>query len=135
MNAGQRRKGVKVVWPSWLQDSAVRWSRQPEDWYLLPVPSAGESLPVGTAGDEEERAEGGGGVPTAMAGLTKGESMTTGEEKEGEGEEGEDAWGAEMGMEAMDWNDAADEVDAFLNATDEEEDESERGYLTDQTDR
>lgn len=30
------RLGIKVVWPSWLNDSICRWARQPEGPYLLP---------------------------------------------------------------------------------------------------
>lgn len=34
--AEAHRLGVKVVWPSWLNDSICRWVRQPEGPYLLP---------------------------------------------------------------------------------------------------
>ena len=74
--------GVKVVWPSWLNDSICRWARQPEGPYLIPW----ERKPAAPVAPDPAL-----GDPNAL------DKIAT-----------------------MDWGEAEDEVDAFLDDEDED---------------
>ncbi|TFK41987.1 hypothetical protein BDQ12DRAFT_677487 [Crucibulum laeve] len=43
VDMARKRRGVKIVWVSWFQDSVATWKRQDETPYLLDEPVAGSS--------------------------------------------------------------------------------------------
>ena len=94
-----RKQKIQVVWPSWLNDSICRWVRQGEVPYLIPQDTQ---------------------ISLASLGAQEVDSVSA--------DEGNDPNAAAVAMDAslanMDWGEAEDEVDAFLD-DDEEEDENE----------
>ena len=93
------KQKIQVVWPSWLNDSICRWVRQGEVPYLIPQDTQ---------------------ISLASLGTQEVDSVSA--------DEGNDPNAAAVVMDAslanMDWAEAEDEVDAFLD-DDEEEDEYE----------
>ena len=128
MNRGHRRPSISVVWPGWLYDSIAKWARQPENWYALPVPADAAKLDDAALAEEEakekekERA-------AASAAAAASTTVPAGADSKPEpGAESEYEGGAGDGDFAeMDWAEAADEVDAFLDGDDTEE-ETEDDY-------
>lgn len=121
---GQKR-GLHVVWPAWLHDSAARWRRQPEAWYALQMHQGnprsrkdGEEVSVAPSVEEE---------PLAIAG---DEEEVEDENEQGAGEGGQEQ---QEGFQSMDWKEAMDEVDEVLaGLTDDDDDDqtTDGGYST-----
>ncbi|WFD36013.1 protein-serine/threonine phosphatase [Malassezia cuniculi] len=113
--------GIKVVWPTWLNDSICRWARQPEGPYIIPreqrpppgAPGASAGADSGAAGDDTGAGAGSGDAAADSLGLASSASVP------------DAALGDPHALDAlatMDWGEAEDEVDAFL---DDDDDESE----------
>lgn len=138
---GQRHKSISVVWPTWLNESIASWTRIPEQDYLLPIPfeiSNNKRTPsplpdpplISATQEAEDRlimaalaAEQEPGNPFAYEMDRIGEDEIGQDDGEGSGE-GE-------GMAGFAWDEAADEVDAFLSDDDDDEDTDGGGYATD----
>ncbi|KAN0060227.1 CTD phosphatase Fcp1 [Thecaphora frezii] len=109
---------ISVVWPGWLHESIARWERQPERWYRLPA-LEGEARTAHADDGWDDPVDGEPGSAAAA------------ESEDGEPIEGlaADAYGAEPGampgFGEMDWAEAADEVDQFLDDDSEADGESE----------
>ncbi|VDC08041.1 unnamed protein product [Peniophora sp. CBMAI 1063] len=143
-------KDVSVVWVSWLTDSIARWERMPEAGYLLDAPVPEEAGAVDAEGEDEpdspaagaaeqissdpepdaddwDRERGGTGEPEGKGAVESeskdGESVGTGEGEEGMEDAGEDV--VDFGLVA--WDDANDELEAFLAEEDSEEDTDMNG--------
>ena len=103
MDMARKRGGIKIVWLAWFTDSIATWQRQDETPYLLEEPHAPGQSP-----------------------------MTEAQQISSDPEPDADDWDEEIIAEAKDpgalelsainWDDINNEVDAFLNETDEEDD-------------
>lgn len=142
-------KDLKVVWVSWLTDSISRWERMPEDGYLLDAPAVAEEAGGGVGegegegedepdspapgaaeqissdpepdADDWDRERGGTGEPEGVK--KRGESEGGGEGQEGMEDAGETV--VDFGLVA--WDDANDELEAFLAEEDSEDDTDMNG--------
>lgn len=144
-------KDVKVVWVSWLTDSIARWERMPEAAYLLDAPAVAEEVATGEGegegedepdspapgaaeqissdpepdADDWDRERGGTGEPEGKSTVeSEGKEESIGENGEGMEEVGEEAV-VDFGLVA--WDDANDELEAFLAEEDSEEDTDMNG--------
>ncbi|KAK0539670.1 CTD phosphatase Fcp1 [Tilletia horrida] len=151
----QKHPRIWIVRPRWLTESCERWERSAESAHEL---VEGSAAAVGAGGGArpgpppaqpplpaalpsravEEEAE---GELTRMAEDTDDDDEEE-EEDEGDAASGgapgggaTPAAGASMsafgGFEALDWGEAADEVDAFLDGLDDEGDTTDGGYGSD----
>ncbi|ORY66918.1 hypothetical protein BCR35DRAFT_322307 [Leucosporidium creatinivorum] len=106
----RRSSSIHIVWAQWLLDCAAHWTRLPELLYHIPAdptPSSGsgsgvDGAPVST--------------PTASGSNDTEEQRSTTPPLDPEEEEG-----VAFDPGEMDWDDAAKEVDDFLNETDDDE--------------
>lgn len=102
----RKRGGIKIVWLAWFNDSIATWKRQDETSYLL----------------EEPHAPG----HTTSSPVNEPQQISSDPEPDG------DDWDEEVIPEAKDpgalelsainWDDINNEVDAFLNESDDEDD-------------
>ncbi|KAM0746406.1 hypothetical protein T439DRAFT_329851 [Meredithblackwellia eburnea MCA 4105] len=120
VHAARRRKGINIVRTEWLLDSAERWKRQSEEDYILPdtpLPAGTTTLsaatplppilPAPTSADNSNP----NGTYSSAPGIEESEDMPTPLSIAAE----------PVDMTELDWDSAAQEVDAFLNETDDEE--------------
>ncbi|KAG6876589.1 hypothetical protein C0993_002015 [Termitomyces sp. T159_Od127] len=106
VDMARKRGGIKIVWLAWFSDSIATWKRQDETSYLLEEPHA--------------------------PGHTNSSPITGPEQISSDPEPDADDWDEEIITEAKDpsalelsainWDDINNEVDAFLNETDDEDD-------------
>lgn len=97
-----RRKGVPVVRTEWLLESAEQWKRLPEEPFLLPDTHSTSGLPP---------------LPPAPPSDEPDEPLPTSATPSMAGDDD----GPPVDMTEVDWDAAADEVDAFLNETDDDD--------------
>ncbi|EPQ28997.1 uncharacterized protein PFL1_03287 [Pseudozyma flocculosa PF-1] len=106
------RPGISVVWPGWLHDSIAQWKRRPESWYLLPALD-GDAKEAHARDGWDDPLEGEPGSANLVSEPESGDV---------DGEDQEDETGTMPGFAEMDWAEAADEVDQFLDDDDSEAD-------------
>ena len=110
--------GVEIVWPNWLNDSAAKWERQPEMHYRVPSVQGYAAPSAAAANGDVTTADIGASLRDAHEPTTQQQPVPYGDD----------------GLVEMNWAEADDEVDAFLNASgsddDEEDDEQSEGYAT-----
>ncbi|KAJ7201354.1 hypothetical protein GGX14DRAFT_552029 [Mycena pura] len=110
VDAARKRGGVKIVWLAWFTDCIALWRRQDEAAYLLDdapaAPAAG--VAAGTSATDPLQ------VPLSAEEAT--------EEFEWDEPPGEGANGT-LELEAINWNDINDEVDAAMNESDDSDEE------------
>ncbi|KAJ6547209.1 hypothetical protein B0H19DRAFT_954705 [Mycena capillaripes] len=116
VDAARKRGGIKIVWLSWFTDCIALWQRQDESAYLLDdmpiVPPSADPLPASADADEAADDEEWDGPP-----------------------QGEGGANSELALDAIDWNDINDEVDAAMNESDDDEEEeaqSERSAMSEE---
>ena len=116
--------GIKIVWVQWLNDSIALWQRQDETAYLVPPepPEAGESGgaalasplsdphqissdPEPDADDWDQHFLEGAGGSRALGPL---------------GVEGAPGEGEGLELDAVDWDEINDEVEAAMNESDDD---------------
>ncbi|KAG6851395.1 hypothetical protein H0H93_005793 [Arthromyces matolae] len=110
VDMARKRGGIKIVWLAWFTDSIAKWQRQDETPYLLEEPTAV-------------------GHPSSP--------MTDTQQISSDPEPDTDDWDEEVIPDAKDpgalelgsinWDDINNEVDAFLNETDDEDDALSNG--------
>ncbi|KAJ7634451.1 hypothetical protein FB45DRAFT_829675 [Roridomyces roridus] len=92
VDAARKRGGIKIVWLAWFTDCIALWNRQDETAYLL------NDLPVATG-------------PLTVPPL---------EEEALDEEDEEGGANRDLALDAINWNDINDEVDAAMNESDDE---------------
>lgn len=131
VNRAQHREGrIQVVWPCWLHDSIARWEKMPEKNYLLPKSQTGETEVVSSA-------------PSAQVTDDEGDSLddltdagTELQEAAQLGDDGEEAGGSRFqtstiwtnaggGLAGMNWAEADEELERYLNDTDGDDEDDE----------
>ncbi|KAG5730615.1 RNA polymerase II subunit A C-terminal domain phosphatase [Termitomyces sp. T112] len=106
VDMARKRGGIKIVWLAWFTDSIATWQRQDEAPYLLEEPHA--------------------------PGQSGSSPMTDTQQISSDPEPDADDWDEEivpevkdpgaLELSAINWDDINNEVDAFLNETDDEDD-------------
>ncbi|KDN37201.1 hypothetical protein K437DRAFT_211866, partial [Tilletiaria anomala UBC 951] len=91
---------IHVLHPSWFHTSVAHWAREEEEWYILPKDASSDS-------------------PSAALFLGFGDDSSDCEsdadqQRDPAGEQA-DALPAEVSLSGIDWGEAADEVDAYLD--------------------
>ncbi|KAG5642167.1 hypothetical protein DXG03_003528 [Asterophora parasitica] len=109
VDMARKRGGIKIVWLAWFMDSIALWRHQDETSYLLDEPAA--------AGPSSS--------PTMQDHQISSDPEPDADDWDEEVPEGKEAGSLEL--DAINWNAINDEVDAFLNETDDEDDTSESG--------
>lgn len=100
----RKRGGIKIVWLAWFTDSIALWRHQDETAYLLDEPPlAGPSS-----------------SPSAESHQISSDPEPDADDWDQDPMETKDTTSLELG--AIDWNDINDEVDAFLNESDDDDD-------------
>jgi RNA polymerase II subunit A-like phosphatase len=106
VDAARKRGGIKIVWLSWFTDCIALWQRQDESAYLLDdapiLPASVDPLPASASADEAADDE--------WDATPQGEGGTN----------------RELALDAIDWNDINDEVDAAMNESDDDEEDEAR---------
>lgn len=110
VHAAQKIKGVHIVWARWLLDTTATWCRQPEALYHLDQAS-GPPLALQFPPHSSSTF-----VANTLDDLTVPPSDSQGEVGEGDGD---------VDVAAINWADAAKEIDDFLNETDGDGDDSD----------
>lgn len=103
VNQARRRKGVHIVTPAWLDDSVALWQREPEEHYKLAL-------------DTQDSQESDVPTPSSFPDSPSREPPDVGVDGE---------VGDEIEPNAslhVDWGDAAAEIEALLDETDDDED-------------
>ncbi|KPV72112.1 uncharacterized protein RHOBADRAFT_55955 [Rhodotorula graminis WP1] len=110
-----RAKGAKVeiVYPQWLLDSVARWTRLPEEAYLLPEPAADGSAPGSPVHPELSAGEDNGLADAPAAG---GPDDTAADPALDAPDDDDD-----LHLDDLDWGDAMKEVDDLLLETDDDD--------------
>lgn len=115
-----QRRGIHVVWCSWLHDSCLQWKRLPEEMYSLPSQAHfrhdedadDASHPAhGDTYDENENDE--------EDNMTASESYL----EDGTASDYAGGEGTEQGFGDMNWDEANDEIDAVLAGLSDDDDE------------
>lgn len=104
----RKRGGIKIVWLSWFTDSIALWQRQDEKPYFLddpPMPGPSTS-------------------PTAESQLVSSDNDLDSDDWDQEPPEPKEA--AQLDFGAVNWDEINDEVEAFMNESDDDDDQSER---------
>ncbi|KAJ7684787.1 hypothetical protein DFH06DRAFT_1073723 [Mycena polygramma] len=116
VDAARKRGGIKIVWLAWFTDSIALWQRQDETAYLLDdapiVVSSADPLPASASADDEAD-----------------------DEEWRSPAQGEGGANSDLALDAIDWNDINDEVDAAMNESDDDEEEdarSERSVMSEE---
>ncbi|KAL0951753.1 hypothetical protein HGRIS_008425 [Hohenbuehelia grisea] len=104
VDMARRRGGTKIVWVSWFTDSVAQWRHQDETPYLLDEP------PV-----------------TGPSSSPAVDAVDISSDPDPDGDDwdrrpGEKALSLEL--DAIDWNDVNDEVDAAMNESDDDDDDA-----------
>lgn len=112
VDAARKRGGIKIVWLAWFTDCIALWQRQDESAYLLddaPVAPSADPLQVPASG--EDGAD---------------------EDEEWDAGEGEGGANRDLALNAINWNDINDEVDAAMNESDDDEEDgrSEKSVMS-----
>ncbi|KAF5384884.1 hypothetical protein D9615_001109 [Tricholomella constricta] len=105
VDMARKRGGIKIVWLAWFTDSVALWRRQDETAYLLDEPAAAA------------------GINSSPA--TESQQISSDPDPDADDWDEEVVEGKETGsleLDAINWNAINDEVDAFLNETDDEDD-------------
>ncbi|KAG5652920.1 hypothetical protein H0H81_003063 [Sphagnurus paluster] len=102
VDMARKRGGIKIVWLAWFTDSIALWKHQDETAYLLDEP------PVAGPSSSPD------------AHQISSDPEPDADDWDEEVVEGKEPRSLELG--AIDWNDINDEVDAFLNETDDDDD-------------
>ncbi|KAJ7762404.1 hypothetical protein DFH07DRAFT_410117 [Mycena maculata] len=106
VDAARKRGGIKIVWLAWFTDCIALWQRQDEAAYLLDdAPAAPTTDPLDVPASAEEVADG----------------------EEWDGAQGEGGANTDLALDAINWNDINDEVDAAMNESDDGEEEDGDG--------
>ncbi|CAD6913183.1 unnamed protein product [Tilletia controversa] len=153
----QKLPRIWIVKPRWLTESCERWTKGVEDRFSLEGLEGGG---LGGGAVDEKRSSGKTGalglsvLPSPTADEAEGDNTRmaaddTDDDGEGSGGAGVGAGGggggatggggggpsmsAFGGFDSVDWGEAADEVDAFLDGLDEEGDTTDGGYGSDQS--
>ncbi|KAJ7771856.1 hypothetical protein B0H16DRAFT_1514996 [Mycena metata] len=98
VDAARKRGGIKIVWLAWFTDCIALWQRQDETAYLLD-----DGTTVSTSAAD------------AVAAAVADEAV------EDEGWDGAAQGGEDLTLDAINWNDINDEVDAAMNESDDDE--------------
>ena len=103
-----RAKGskVEIVYPQWLLDSVARWTRLPEEAYLLPEPAAGGSAPSSPVRPELSAGEDDSIVAAPAAPDLDDAALSDDDD---------------LHLDDLDWGDAMKEVDDLLLETDDDD--------------
>lgn len=106
VDAARKRGGIKIVWLSWFTDSVALWQRQDETPYLLDDPSL--SVPQ----------------QTSSSPILDSNQISSDPEPDNDDwdEDGKKKDGEGIDLNAVDWNDVNDEVDAAMNESDDDDD-------------
>ncbi|RDB28454.1 RNA polymerase II subunit A C-terminal domain phosphatase [Hypsizygus marmoreus] len=107
VDMARKRGGIKIVWLAWFTDSIALWRHQDETAYLLDEP------PVVTTGAASSS------PVTDSSQQISSDPEPDADDWDQEPMEVKNA--ASLELSAIDWNDINDEVDAFLNESDDEE--------------
>jgi RNA polymerase II subunit A-like phosphatase len=105
----RKRGGIKIVWLAWFTDSIALWRRQDEKPYLLddlPMPGPSSS-------------------PIAESQLISSDIDLDSDDWDQDPPEPKDA--GELDFAAVNWDEINDEVEAFMNETDDDEGEQSDG--------
>ncbi|GEM08291.1 RNA Polymerase II CTD phosphatase Fcp1 [Rhodotorula toruloides] len=109
VHSAQRNPQIKIVYPEWLLESVARWTRVPEDAYVLNVPATSSApgspiRPDLSGGEEDEDVE-----SIRLDGEADGaETPVTVPD-------------GDLDLADLDWGDAMKEVDDLLLETDDED--------------
>ncbi|KAE8214124.1 hypothetical protein CF327_g2438 [Tilletia walkeri] len=141
----QKHPRIWIVRPRWLAESCERWTRSSEDLFEL-EPMEGGAGGAESSGSSGRRVVDGLSAPPPPPVLDEGEGEVTAmvddtddddDDDQGSGGTGAEGGGAGInafgGFDAVDWGEAADEVDAFLDGLDDEGDTTDGGYGSDQS--
>lgn len=110
VDAARKRGGIKIVWLSWFTDSVALWQRKDETPYLLDDPA-----PVVLQ-------------PTSSSPVLDAHQISSDPEPDNDDWDEERAPApatSEVDLNAVDWNDVNDEVDAAMNESDDDDDEND----------
>lgn len=143
---GERKPGVFVLHPQWLWESIAHWLRVPEEPYvaMLRVLDAAEIRPSGGGAAPSPLPSANGMIPTINLIDPSSSSipLSTGGEQRSQAEDGDGespavAVAGPVVDESVDWAAVDEEVDAFLNETDDDDmddsgvGETGSGYVSD----
>jgi hypothetical protein len=130
VQAAQKIKGVHIVWAQWLMDTAATWCRQTEtDYYLANDSDPPTALKFPSGSDSNF-------IPNSISNssvLNTYSDVASSSSFDGVADVGgtDDEEDSKVDVAAINWADAAREVDDFLNETDgdtnDDEDEEEEG--------
>jgi len=110
VDAARRRGGIKVVWVAWFTDSVALWRRMDESHYYLEEPTA----------------------PHASPNLDPNQISSDPEPDADDWDEEPGADGSRsLQLDAIDWNDINDEVEAAMNESDDSDDSDEDDDMSD----
>ncbi|KAL9934006.1 hypothetical protein V8E36_007088 [Tilletia maclaganii] len=150
----QKHPRIWIVRPKWLSVCCERWSRAAEEEWGLEdgvVESGGKSrlvgrgavapLPSATAASSADANEGdvtriGGDNVDMVLAEDNDNNANVDDEEDDDDNHGPAFMGSSSsfsGFDAVDWGEAADEVDAFLDGLDDEGDTTDGGYGSDQS--
>ncbi|KZP28980.1 hypothetical protein FIBSPDRAFT_947374 [Athelia psychrophila] len=115
VDTARRRGGIKVVWLAWFTDSVALWQRKDESPYLLDDPA-----PVVLQ-------------PNSSSPIIDAHQISSDPEPDNDDwDEAPVPATSEVDLNAVDWNDVNDEVDAAMNESDDDDDDdakSERSAM------
>lgn len=111
----RKRGGIKIVWLSWFSDSVATWQRQEETPYFLDEPSTSTSTLPSPSQDQQVSSD-----------------PDIDEDDWDEEIEGNPRDPSALELEAINWDDINDEVDAAMNESDDDDDDmkSERSVMS-----
>ncbi|KAF8203863.1 hypothetical protein BJ912DRAFT_941247, partial [Pholiota molesta] len=109
VDMARKRGGIKIVWLAWFTDSIALWRRQDEKPYLL------DDLPM----------SGPSSSPIAESQLISSDIDLDSDDWDQDPPEPKDA--GELDFAAVNWDEINDEVEAFMNETDDDEGEQSDG--------
>ncbi len=112
VDAARRQGGIKIVWVSWFTDSIAYWKRQDETPYLMdpePAQAVGPASPPSPSDPQQISSD-----PEPDADDWDDDRRTTA------------APGKSLTLDAVDWDEINDEVDAAMNESDDDDSKSEK---------
>ena len=114
VDAARKRGGIKIVWLAWFTDCIALWERQDETAYLLDdAPVAGAAAATTISGPGGTNSD---PLKVPLSAEEAADDVTWDDSPAGEKGAGA------LALDAINWDDINDEVDAAMNESDDDED-------------
>ncbi|KAF8913223.1 hypothetical protein CPB84DRAFT_529609 [Gymnopilus junonius] len=125
VDMARKRGGIKIVWLAWFTDSIALWSRQDEKPYLLDDPPAPPSSMQSNQNSSSPITESAQLIDSSDLDIDSDDWDQDTQEVTGGG--GGGAASSMLELEAINWDDINDEVEAAMNESDDESERSVGG--------